>query len=424
MTALAFAERTARRVTTHGARFLALENHFNPTLALSGSLRAGAAWSPPDNPVLASLTAEMLDKGSRRRGKMEIAEELESRGINISFSASGGDPDTLDISLSTLSRYAAIALDALVEMLTLPSFPEDELAREKERLIGGIRQMSDQTGWQASTTASRLIYPAGHPYHSETAEEIIAAIEKTTAEDLRRFHEMTYGPATLVIAAVGDIDRSAFTEEIEKRLENFRPVSAAEPHLPLVEHPGKMTEAILMKEKVNADVLLAHHAGLRRTDPDFLAAGLGIAALGQSTLSSRLGLRVRDTEGLTYGINARASAGRWAGPFAISLTVAPENLKRAVASARAVTREFVNGGITEKEMTDEKQSRTGKFKVDLASNAGIAGALDMAESYGFGIAYLDEYPAKVERITRDEIVEAVRRHVHPDELVEVAAGQL
>ena len=424
MSAPSFAERSARARAANGAILLALENPFNPTIALSGSLRAGAAHSPDSNPVLAGLTAEMLDKGTRRRSKLEMAAELESRAISIAFSASGGDPDSMDISLASLSRHADVAFTALVEMLTEPSFPDFELEREKERLIGSVRQMSDQTGWRAHTAASRLIYPRGYPYFSETAEEIIAAITTTTREDLLEFHRRHYGGGSLVLAAVGDLKRSAFLEDFQRRLEPWPAGSAPEPSLPAVGPPSGRREVVSMKEKVNADVLLEHHGGLRRTDEDFLATTLGISALGQSTLSSRLGLRVRDTEGLTYGINARISAGRFAGPFAVSLTVAPANLQRAVASAREVVTAFTAEGVTEKEMGDEKRSRIGKFKVDLASNAGIAGALDMAESYGFGVAYLDEFPGKVERIGREEIHEAVRRHVRPEDLVEVAAGDL
>jgi zinc protease len=419
-----FEKRASRRKTGAGATLLALENHFNPTLALSGTLRAGTAHSPADNPMLASLTAQMLDKGTRRRGKLVLAEELESRGISISFSASGGDPDTLDIGLSCLSRDSAVAFDALVEMLRQPAFPEEELTREKERVIGGIRQLSDQTGWRASTEASRMIYPEFHPYHAETAGELIAAVEKTTARDLEEFHRRCYGSATLVLAAVGDLDREAFLEDFERRLEGFLAPVPAEPAVPAVSTPGEKLRKVVLKEKVNADVVLGHDSGLRRTDPDFLPATLGVAALGQSTLSSRLGLRVRDTEGLTYGINARLSCGRWSGPFLISLTVAPGNLSRAVASARAVVEEFLSGGIREDEMRNEKSSRAGRFKVDLASNSGIAGALDTAETYGFGVSYLDRFPELVEAVSRDAIDAAVRRHVRPSDLVEVAAGDL
>jgi zinc protease len=419
-----FRERTVRVAEPSGARYLALENHFNPTIALSGTLRAGSAHSPQSNPVLASLTAHMLDKGTRQRSKMQLAETLESRGISISFSASGGDPDTADISLSCLSRDRQVAFEAVVEMLTQPSFPADELEREKERLIGGIRQLSDQTGWRASTAASRLLYPPGHPYCAETPEEIVDAIGRASTDDLFAFHGATYRRSTLILAAVGDLEAKNTVEEFG-RLLSAAPGGTPPPiAIPPVAPPKSKSEIVRMKDKVNADVLLAHDSGLRRTDADFLATTLGVAILGHSTLSSRLGLRVRDTEGLTYGIHARASAGRYSGPFAISLTVAPSNLQRAVGSARSVAEEFVAGGSTPKEIEEEKRSRAGKFKVDLASNSGIAGALDMAETYEFGVDYLDRFPAMIGALSKDEVDSAVRRHVRPADLVEVAAGDL
>ena len=83
-----------------------------------------------------------------------------------------------------------------------------------------------------------------------------------------------------------------------------------------------------MPDKASADVVLALPSDLTRTDPDYLACVLANSALGQSSLTSRLGVRVRDTEGLTYGIHSSFSATHLAGPFVVSLTVKPEQPRR------------------------------------------------------------------------------------------------
>ena len=72
-----FAEAVRERTLSNGARFLVLENHFNPTVAISGSLNAGGLYAPPDRRLVASFTAGELAKGTARRTKLEIAEELE-----------------------------------------------------------------------------------------------------------------------------------------------------------------------------------------------------------------------------------------------------------------------------------------------------------------------------------------------------------
>jgi zinc protease len=82
----------------------------------------------------------------------------------------------------------------------------------------------------------------------------------------------------------------------------------------------------------------------------------------------------------------------------------------------------LKGGLTDKELTEEKSSRAGRFQVDLGSNAGIAQALDAAIYYGFGVSYLDEFPAKVAAIRKDEAEAAFARRVRPEAFTIVSAG--
>jgi zinc protease len=163
-------------------------------------------------------------------------------------------------------------------------------------------------------------------------------------------------------------------------------------------------------------------ADLARPDPDFLACSLANSALGQSSLTSRLGVRVRDTDGLTYGIHSSFAASHVAGPFAVTLTVKPESRDAAVAAALDEITRFVKTGLTDKELADEKSARIGRFAVDLSANSGIASAIDTAVYYGFGVSYLDEFPALVRAVTRRDAEEAFSRRVHPERFTIVSAG--
>lgn len=177
-----------------------------------------------------------------------------------------------------------------------------------------------------------------------------------------------------------------------------------------------------MADKASADIVLAEPSNLTRTDPDYLPCVLANAALGQSSLTSRLGVRVRDTEGLTYGIHSSFSATHLPGPFIVTLTVRPESREAAVAATLDEIRRFRRDGVTKKELTDEKSSRAGKFKVDLASNGGIATAIDSAVYYGLGVEYLDRFPALVEAVTRERADAAFAHRVDPDRFTIVSAG--
>ncbi|HSS45623.1 MAG TPA: pitrilysin family protein [Thermoanaerobaculia bacterium] len=419
---LPFLQRVARRTLSNGARLFVLENHFNPTVAVSGSLFAGPLFAPSDRRLLAPVTAGELAKGTEHHTKLQIAEELESRGASLSFSSDSSDPAGVDISGLALSRDVELLLERLVEILRCPVFPADELEKEKKRLVGSIRQQEDQTSVRAYDTATRGVYPVGHPSRRRTAKERIASVETLTREDLQSYYRGRYGAGSLQLVVVGDVETGKILDGLEGSLASWP--EGPSHRLPPVEVPPTAPgrETVEMPDKASADVVLLQPADLKRPDADYLACVLANSALGQSSLTSRLGVRVRDTEGLTYGVHSSFHATHCPGPFVVSLTVKPEARDAAVHATLDEMARFVRSGLTSKELADEKSSRIGKFQVDLGSNSGIASALDAAVYYGFGVAHLDEFPKLVRAVTREQANEAFRRRVRPDRFTIVSAG--
>jgi zinc protease len=419
---VSFEDAVRRRTLENGARLFVLENHFNPTFAVSGSLNAGPLYAPPGRRLVAGMTAGELPKGTAHRTKLEIAEELESRGASLSISANSSDPVGVDIGAGALSRDLDVLLDVLTEVLVSPVFPEEELEKERMRLAGVIREQQDQTSVRAYEAAMRRIYPVGHPFHRRRAEERIALVESLSRGELEAFYEDRYGAGSLLLVVVGDVDSEEVLDGLERRLGTWRRGPAAPVVRPEPVAPAPGAETVRMFDKASADVVLAQPSSLERRDPDYLACVLANSALGQSSLTSRLGVRVRDTEGLTYGIHSGFSASHLAGPYAVSLTVKPESRDAAVAATLEEIDRFRQSGITPKELADEKSSHAGRFQVDLASNGGIAHALDAAVYYGLGIPYLDEFPALVAAVTKDQADAAFASRVDPEKFTIVSAG--
>ncbi len=419
---LPFSEAVRRRRLGNGAQLFVLENRLNPTVSISGSLHGGPLYAPSDRRLLASVTAGELAKGTEQRSKLQIAEELESRGASLSFSSDVSDPVGVDIAGSALSRDVELLLDRMVEILRTPVFPLEELEKEKKRLVGSIRQQQDQTSVRAHEVALRRIYPVGHPFHRRTGEERIALVEALRRDDLAGFYQQRYGAASLQLVVGGDVVAEKILDGLEKRLSLWTPGPPPEIPPVLVPEATRGREVVEMPDKASADVVLVEPSDLTRPAEAYLPCILANSALGQSSLTSRLGVRVRDTEGLTYGIHSSFQATHVPGPFVVSLTVKPENRDAAIASTLEEIAQFLRTGLTEKELADEKSSRIGKFKVDLASNAGLAQAIDAAVYYGLGIEYLDEFPARVNAVTKEEADGEFAKRVHPDRFTIVSAG--
>jgi zinc protease len=419
----AFAARTKRYKLSNGITLFVLENHANPTVSISGSMRGGEFFSPAGKDGLAGITASMLNKGSRRRSKLEIAESLESAGARVSVSA---NTFTVSIGGLSLSRDLPLIVSTLAEELCEPAFPADELDKLKQRVIANIREDQDETRSRAYERLTQIVFAEENPFHIYPADRTIREIESITADDLQAFYQTYYGAGSTILSVVGDVVPDEVRALVETSFGDWR--GATPPPIELPETPlqaGTHREVVAMKDKANCDVLIGHASRLRRTHPDYLQAIVANNALGESTLSSRLGLKVRDEMGLTYGINSNFSkTGLGDGPFVIGVTVAPQNIDLALETTLDIVNDYIASGIRQEELDDEKSSLIGSFKLGLATNSGIAGQITGSEVFNLGVNYLDEYPAMVSAITKKQVDDAIRKYLHPECATTVIAGTL
>ena len=315
-----FASRVARNGLQNGATLLVLENRATPTVALRGSLRAGSYFEPRDTPGLAQLTAAMLERGTKRRGKLEIASALESVGAQIDFSA---DPFAVNISARTLSKDLPAVINTLAEELREPAFPADELEKLKQQTIAAIREQQSNTRYRAYERFTETVYAPDNPFYLHPGERLIEVVNSITVEDVSRFYSERYGGRSLVLAVAGDVNGDEVRAQFSDAFGSFGgpddvAINVADPE----PQGSARREVVLLKDKANVDIILGSASLLRRDSPDYYATVLANSALGESTLSSRLGLQVRDREGLTYGINSRfRAASLAAGPWYVAVSV-------------------------------------------------------------------------------------------------------
>jgi zinc protease len=418
-----FASRVVRTEISSGATLLVLENHATPTISLRGSFRAGSYFEPRDKPGLAQITANMLERGTKRRTKLQLAHDLESVGAQLAFSA---DPFAVSVAARARSKDLPLVINTLAEQLREPAFPADELEKLKQQVIAVVQEQQSNTGYRARERFAQLIFDEANPFYVPSGEKIIQSISSITVLDVRSFYEKYYGGRSFILSIVGDVQAGEVQRQFDEAFGAFIGPESVDINV-IDPEPQAATrrEIVLVKEKANVDILLGSAAPLRRDSKDYYAAVLANSALGESTLSSRLGLRVRDQEGLTYGINSRFRAPSLAaGPWYVGVSVNPNNIEKAINSALNVLRDYVQNGIRADELADEKSSAIGSFKVGMATNAGLAQSLWNAEFYKLGTDYIDRYPQIIQSVTVEEVNAAIRKYFRPDQLTVVIAGDI
>ena len=248
-------------------------------------------------------------------------------------------------------------------------------------------------------------------------------VSELNQSDLEAFHKTAYGPGGMVVSVVGQVETAYVEQLLGEHFGHWAPAQTFDLPGGEINDAATGEERIQIDDRPNLDVYLGHRGKLCRGDEDYAAAILANACLGQSTLTSRLGVAVRDEAGLTYGINCRFFGTlEVPGLWATALGVSAENLDRAVALTRSVIEEYAAEGPTEAELADERSALAGSYRVGLATNSGVARELVTALAAGEAIARLDRFPEEVLAVTREEVVAAIRKHLHPDRLVMTAAG--
>ncbi|MCG6963124.1 MAG: insulinase family protein [Acidobacteria bacterium] len=420
-----FVERVDVRELPGGGRLAVLPNPHAPTVTIAGSLLAGRALVEDGRAVVAAFTAAMAERGTRRRGRLELARELEDHGLELALEAPSGTPTLATFSAQGLAEHLPRLATLLGEVMREPTFPADELQKLREQALGQLARERQETFPRAFTALTQHLYPAQHPLYRRTIEDREREVRGLVREDLETFHERAYGPASLVVAVVGQVDPDQVSAVFADVLGGWEGGIGSTPQ-PAVPPPcGPAEELIHLTDRPNADMLLGHAAGLHRGSPDYPAAVLANACLGHSTLTSRLGLELRDRAGLTYGVYSRFfGVIHVPGPWAVYLSVAPENLRRAETLCRSTIERYVAEGPTEDEVAEERDAQSGSYRVGLATNGGVARELVTALTSGVEVGFLDGHPARLAELTRDEVLESLRRHINPRSLVMTAAGSL
>jgi zinc protease len=400
-----------------------LENQAVPTVAVQGTINCGDASATDGKPALPGLTAAMVQRGTTTRTKEQIANLLESRGATLTISTTGFD--TI-LSGSAMSKDARLLLEILADQLRNPAFPADELVKAKSELRSTILRNSENTTTRAIDRLSQLSFPASYPYRAAGHEALSASADAATVDDLKAFHEQRYVGAATVLSIVGDVDAKKTIALVEQLFGSMPKGARPATDLPRnVAADAAKREVVRMPGKANMTFVIGEASGLRRNDPDYEAALIANAALGQSALSSRIGKRVRDTEGLSYSLYSRyLMTDMLDGLFAVVVNVAPQNLEKALKSTNEEIVKYAREGANDDEIALAKDFFAGNYQVGLGSNTGVATALVTAEKFGYGPSYLDEYPKRIRRVTKEEVERVIKARLLPERLHLVVAGDI
>lgn len=393
-----------------------VEDHSVPVIALSFAFRGGMALDPDGKPGVARLASIMMDEGAGDMDSQSFQKALADDAIDLRFSAGR---DAFRGSLRTIAANKDKAFGLLALALASARFDGDALTRMKEANSAEIRESLSDPDWLAARAFNGSVFE-GHPY-ARPGLGTLAAMERITSDDLRRFVKGQMARNLLLVSAAGDITPDELAAALDRIFGDLPDISLV-PEVGDIpaQHPGK---TIFYPFDVPQTLIMAGHDGIRQDAPLWHASQLVLYTLGGGGFESRLMNVIRKERGLTYGISAGLSVMDHAALVQTDTSTANKNAGEVLRLIRQEWRKMADDGPTADELADAKAYLTGALPLQLTSTTAIADVLTGMQLDRRNVDYINERNALLGAVTPDEARNAARSLLHADRLTTVLVGR-
>lgn len=388
------------------------------TVVAQVGLRWGDESTKLGRSTACGIASAMLMRGTRKRTREQLTNELARLKAHVGVGGEGG-------SIETVRENLPQALRLVAEVLREPSFPATEFEQLRQSSLSGLEAQKQDPGTLAGIELARHLnpYPPEHWNYSPTLAERAARIQALTLDDVRACYEAFVGASNSELTVVGDFD----VEEVVKlATELFGDWKSPRPYARI---PQRHVDAqgidrmIETPDKANATLRAGANLRLRDDNPEFPALVLGNYLLGGGP-DSRLWRRVREKEGLSYGVGSFLSAGSFEekGDFGLYAIYAPRNLERVQAALREELARALSDGFTAEEVEAGKKDLLNGRKLARTQDGSLAGRLLSYLVLDRTFAWDVQFEKRIQSLTPKALIEAMRRHLDPNRLSFIKAG--
>src|SRR4051812_35860455 len=222
------------KTLANGLQVIAVSHHEQPAVSLRLIVRAGGAQDPAARPGVAYVAAALLDQGTTTKSAEQIATAIDSIGGAI---GAGATSDLTSIHAAVMKDSFGVGLDLVSELVRSPAFAAEEIDRQRQQILSGLKVSYDDPDYLAGVVFDRLVYGV-HPYgkpDSGTPESIAAV----TREDLLAFHQRWFGPNNAILAIVGDVSAEEAFAGAERAFGSWKRIDLPEGHIDAPPPPSR-----------------------------------------------------------------------------------------------------------------------------------------------------------------------------------------
>jgi len=387
------------------------------------ALHFGDVKSLRNKDVAASLAGSTLMKGTEAKDRQQIQDEIDKLKSRLQVN---GDARGANVSIETVKDNLAGVLELAADILEHPTLPDAEIDKVRKDMITSLEYGKSEPQTQAIVTLQRTLYPfpKGDVRATMSPDEQIEELNSIKDDDVRAFYKAFYGASNGELSIVGDFDPAQVRPLLTKLFGAWKSPAHYERIKNGFQKIEPVNQSLETPDKANAMFVAAERLNISDNAADFPALTLGNYMLGGGFLNSRLAQRIRVKDGLSYGIGSQLSAAQHEpdGAFIVFAIAAPQNVSKVEADLKDEMARALNEGFTQKELDADRAGWFQSRQVSRSEDGALASALNSHALNDRTMAWDEAFEAKVKALTPDDVLQAMKRNIVPENLVIIKAG--
>ena len=369
---------------------------------------------------------ELMTRGTKQLNAAEIQDRLDE--LNTSWRASGS-AGSVEFTIQTKRENLKDVIDLLRQVLREPSLPTAEFAILQQQKSSTLEEQATEPQAIAPRIVNQRLnpYPPGDVRHFPSMADELKLIEKLTAADVKRVYDEFLSAQAGELVVIGDFDEASTKQALTAALGGWKTKQPYERIRRSSEGAAKGdTIKVQTPDKANAMYFAGLVLPLSDADADYPALVVANETFGGSGFASRLMGRIREKEGLSYGVGSAFRAASLDQRATLSMygIANPQNIEKVVTLAHEELVKLLKDGITDEELAESQQGWLQGEQQKRGDDAQLAAVLANALYAGRTLDFNAKLETAVSKLTRDQIRAALVKHIDPKKLVNGVAGDL
>jgi predicted Zn-dependent peptidase len=409
------------RELSNGLRLMVVEHHELPVADFTLIMRSGYEADTRERTGLASLTAALLDEGTRTRSALQIADQQAFLGVRLNTSA-GWDASTVSLHTPTAQVDSALALFA--DVVLNPAFPQAEIDRLRAERLTLLTQLKDRPTAIADQAYAAIVFGSEHPYGRPTLGTEMS-VKGITRGDVRAYYDEHYRPNNATLIVIGDVRPADIQQRLDVlfgRWQRRNRPSAVFTKAPVRDNVSARRTTIYLIDKPGAaqSSVRIGAIGVARSTPDYFPLLVMNTVLGVP-FTSRLMQNLRETHGYTYGARSRFDMRREAGPFTASAEIVTAKTDSALIEFMKELR-AIRDTIPQAELLKAKRYLQLMLPSLFETTSDIAFQLTPLAVHSLPLDFYNTYVQRIEQVTQADVQRVARKYINPERLSIVVVG--